>query len=74
MSRNDLIGVACRGCHYYVLGPLDADASWNARSVRRLHRTPYLLYRTRSRARALVYAHDVQRDQHPTEYGVRELW
>jgi hypothetical protein len=74
MSRNDLIGVAARERHYYVLGPLDADTPWDARSVRRhLLRRQYL-YRTRSRARALVHAHDLQRREHPTEYGVRELW
>lgn len=73
MSRNDLIGVTRVGRRYYVLGPLNADTEWSSRAARRLVLRKRYVFRSRSRGRALVHAHDVQRFQTQTEYGVWEV-
>jgi hypothetical protein len=73
MSRNDLIGVTRKGRRYYVLCPLNADIEWSSRVARRLVLRKKYVFRSRSRGRALMYAHDLQRCHTKTEYGVWEL-
>ena len=73
MSRNDLIGVTRIGRWYYVLAPLNADTCWSARAARYHVVARRYRLRTRSRGRALIHAHNIQRHSVPTEYGVWEL-
>ena len=73
MSRNDLIGVTRIGRWYYVLAPLNADTCWSSRAARRRVIEGRYRFRTASRGRALMRAHDIQRKCIPTEYGVWEL-
>lgn len=75
MSRNNLILVVKDKRHnkewYYVFANLDADCHWNARYVKKLINNK-TFRRTKSRATALVLAHNKQKRMN-TEYGVREM-
>jgi hypothetical protein len=70
MSRNDVILVIRSHRRYYVAAYVNADTEWNVEYARRVVDTSGGW--VRSRARALVLAHDMQR-RDESEYGVREL-
>lgn len=72
MSRNDLVGVVRVGGAYYVLVGLNADTQWSRRYARYAVRQGRATSRHRTRASALVSAHDAQK-RVGAEYGVREL-
>lgn len=70
MSRNNLIIVVCWRGRYYVIPDADADGDWTPSALK-----AWILEKnmraSRSRGRALVHAHNLQRTLQ-TEYGVRE--
>jgi hypothetical protein len=70
MSRNNVIVVVEYFGRYYVLVNINADKPWTSPNwLRRVIRhRPFV----KTRARALVLAHDLQR-RCDTEYGVREV-
>ena len=75
MSRNNLILVVrkrfAQHSEYYVVGDVNADTGWDRRAARACIASGEAR-RARSRAHALVRAHDLQKKTE-TEYGVREL-
>ena len=75
MSRNDLVLVICDRRHgqphFVVVEGANADLDWNMDAAARLASDPSFP-RLRSRARALVLAHDIH-NRAQSEYGVREM-
>lgn len=71
MSRNNVILVIRRQNRYYVVADANADTEWSEEWATR-HTELDSSRSTKSRAKALVRAHDLQ-NRIRTEYGVREL-
>lgn len=76
MSRNNLILVICvvvnKKRRFFVVPDTNADTEWSAEFAHNHVGRPTSRY-TFSRAKALLYAHDLQRKSN-TEYGVREMY
>jgi hypothetical protein len=72
MSRNNLILVIKKADRWYVIPDADADTQWNEEFASHHINLPTSRF-TKSRANALLRAHDLQ-NRIDTEYGVRELY
>ena len=72
MSRNNLIVVIRSKGRWYVVPNCNADTEWSEEFAR-CHVNDESSRFTKSRATALIRAHNLQRVQ-KTEYGVRELY
>jgi|TARA_E500000178_G_scaffold355112_1_gene426531 hypothetical protein len=72
MSRNNLILVIKKEHRWYVVPDVNADTQWNEEFASQHINLPTSRF-TKSRAKALLRAHDIQRRME-TEYGVREMY